>query len=95
VEAASAIEGASPAQVAIAWLLQQPCTTAPLLGARTPQQLDDLLKALELELPAEISATLDAVSATKPIFPHSMIGRTTQQAWTRPFYGTPTQEIVP
>ena len=37
--------GASVAQVAIAWLLAQPGVTAPILGPRTLEQLEDLLPA--------------------------------------------------
>jgi aryl-alcohol dehydrogenase-like predicted oxidoreductase len=42
--------GASVAQVALAWLLAQPGVTAPIIGPRTLQQLEDLLPASELTL---------------------------------------------
>ena len=40
--------GASVAQVALAWLLAQPGVTAPIIGPRTLEQLEDLLPAAEL-----------------------------------------------
>lgn len=39
---------ATPAQVALAWLLEQDAVDAPIVGPRTPEQLDDALGALEL-----------------------------------------------
>jgi aryl-alcohol dehydrogenase-like predicted oxidoreductase len=42
--------GASVAQVALAWLLAQPGVTAPIIGPRTVEQLEDLLPAAELRL---------------------------------------------
>src|SRR5256885_1145802 len=40
--------GASVSQVAVAWLLHQPGVTAPIVGPRTPEQLDDLLGAADV-----------------------------------------------
>jgi aryl-alcohol dehydrogenase-like predicted oxidoreductase len=45
--------GASVAQVALAWLLAQPGVTAPIIGPRTLEQLEDLLPAAELTLSDE------------------------------------------
>ncbi|MDZ7747059.1 MAG: aldo/keto reductase [Halobacteriales archaeon] len=44
---------ASPVQVAIAWLLEQPTMTAPIVGARTVDQLEENLAATEVELSDE------------------------------------------
>ncbi|MCZ1012545.1 aldo/keto reductase, partial [Streptomyces lydicus] len=41
--------GRTPAQVALAWTLQNPGVTAPIIGARTPTQLEDNLGALEVD----------------------------------------------
>src|SRR5881394_470852 len=46
--------GEQPADVALAWLLHTPVVTAPILGPRTREQLDGSLRALEIELPAEV-----------------------------------------
>src|SRR5258706_2879247 len=59
--------GASPTEVAIAWLLRQAAksTTAviPILGPRTREQLDGTLGALDLTLSEDQIARLDALSA--------------------------------
>ena len=53
---------ATPAQVAVAWLLAQPDVTAPLVGASRPEQLRDTVGALELQLPEAALQRLDEVS---------------------------------
>lgn len=58
---------ATPAQVALAWVRSQPGVTSTILGARTPAQLEDNLKAIDLRLS---SAQLDRLSEkTKPALP--------------------------
>ncbi len=42
--------GQEPANVALAWLLTNPTVTAPIIGPRTIEQLDDSLQALEIKL---------------------------------------------
>jgi aryl-alcohol dehydrogenase-like predicted oxidoreductase len=53
--------GEKPAIVAQAWLLAQPVVTAPIVGPRTQEQLDDALKALDITLPDETLKELDAI----------------------------------
>jgi Predicted oxidoreductases (related to aryl-alcohol dehydrogenases) len=53
--------GERPADVALAWLLQQPAVTAPIIGPRTLDQLNDSLRALEITLSDEALARLDAI----------------------------------
>ena len=53
--------GEQPANVALAWLLHQEGVTAPIIGPRTLAQLDDSLRALEIELDAEVLSRLDEV----------------------------------
>jgi aryl-alcohol dehydrogenase-like predicted oxidoreductase len=45
--------GATPAQVSLAWLLEQDAVTAPIIGPKSSEQLQDNLGALDLELSAE------------------------------------------
>ncbi len=52
----------TPAQVALLWVRDAPVVTAPLLGARTVEQLEPYLAVDDIELPAEIVAALDDVS---------------------------------
>jgi len=65
--------GCSPAQVALAWTLANPAVCAPVLGARTPEQLEDNLGALDLTLSADHLAKLDQVSAVPPVFPMDVL----------------------
>jgi aryl-alcohol dehydrogenase-like predicted oxidoreductase len=51
-------------QVALAWLLARPGMTAPIIGANSVEQLQDLLDATELSLDAAAIAALD--NAGKP-----------------------------
>jgi aryl-alcohol dehydrogenase-like predicted oxidoreductase len=64
--------GASPAEVALAWLRDRPGVVAPILGARTAQQLMLALASNELVLPDEIQTALDDVS--EPIFGYPETG---------------------
>ncbi len=52
----------SMAEVALAWLTDRPAVTSTILGARTTEQLDNNLRAADLHLTDEETATLDAVS---------------------------------
>lgn len=45
--------GATPAQVAIAWQLEHPQVTAPIVGARTVEQLEENLRAATVDLSAD------------------------------------------
>jgi aryl-alcohol dehydrogenase-like predicted oxidoreductase len=76
VDAASEIaeaHGATVPQVAIAWLLGVEGVTAPILGARTLAQLEDLLAALDLELSDDERARLEAPAPPAPIYPQRML----------------------
>lgn len=42
--------GVTRAQIALAWLRRNPVVAAPLVGARTIQQIDDAVASLELDL---------------------------------------------
>jgi aryl-alcohol dehydrogenase-like predicted oxidoreductase len=52
--------GATPNQVALAWLLQQDPQVIPIFGASSLAQLEEALQALELTLDADTVARLDA-----------------------------------
>ena len=53
---------ATPAKVALAWLLAQPWVTAPIVGANSVAQLRDLLGAVDLKLTPEEVERLNTVS---------------------------------
>jgi aryl-alcohol dehydrogenase-like predicted oxidoreductase len=63
VEKVAEAVGATPSQVALAWIVHRPGITAPIVSATTVEQLHELLGALDLRLDAETSATLDKASA--------------------------------
>lgn len=58
-EAAKAV-GASQAQVALAWIMAHPAITAPLASATSVEQLNELMGAARLTLPAEVIEKLNA-----------------------------------
>jgi aryl-alcohol dehydrogenase-like predicted oxidoreductase len=62
--------GASPAQVALGWLLGRPAVTSLIIGARTDEQLRDNLGAASLEFSTDERAALDKVSAPDLVYPH-------------------------
>jgi aryl-alcohol dehydrogenase-like predicted oxidoreductase len=53
--------GATPANVAVAWLLHNPAVTAPILGPRTLDQLTGAVEALEIALSADHLSALDQI----------------------------------
>lgn len=55
--------GWTPLEVALVWVRDRPGVTAPVVGARTAAQLKGALGVNDLELPREIVAALDDVSA--------------------------------
>jgi 1-deoxyxylulose-5-phosphate synthase len=61
--------GVSRAQVALAWVAQNPAVTAPIVGTSKPHHLDDALAALSLELAPEEIAELE-----EPYVPHEVSG---------------------
>jgi len=68
VEVAKEI-GCTPAQLAVAWTLKNPAVCSPVIGVRTPAQLEDNLGALDVEISDEQMARLDEISAVPPVFP--------------------------
>jgi aryl-alcohol dehydrogenase-like predicted oxidoreductase len=71
---ATAAEGlaTSPVAVALAWLRDRPGVVAPILGARTLGQLTGALASETLDLPNEIRAALDDVSAPALGYPEDV-----------------------
>jgi 1-deoxyxylulose-5-phosphate synthase len=69
VAALAAARGVPRAQVALAWVLQQPGVTSPIIGATKVEHLDDAVAALSLRLSPEECATLEA-----PYVPHAVVG---------------------
>jgi aryl-alcohol dehydrogenase-like predicted oxidoreductase len=69
----TAAEGldAAPGEVALAWLRDRPGVVAPILGARTANQLISALASEELDLPEEIVTALEDVSEPDSGYPEA------------------------
>ena len=61
--------GRAPLEVALAWLLARDAVASAIVGARTPAQLRASLAATDLDLPGEVHAALDDVSAPEIGYP--------------------------
>ena len=53
--------GHGPGDLALAWLLHRPAVTAPIIGPRTPEQLDGALRAVDISLDSAALARLDEI----------------------------------
>jgi aryl-alcohol dehydrogenase-like predicted oxidoreductase len=74
VDAVRAVAGERdlpPAQIALAWLLENPAVSAPIVGATKLHHLDDAVAAVEVTLSAEEVARLEAPYRPHPIMGHS------------------------
>jgi aryl-alcohol dehydrogenase-like predicted oxidoreductase len=67
--------GVSVARVALAWLLHKPHVMSVIIGAKTAEQLEDNLAAVDVELSGEEIARLDEVSALPSEYPGWMFAR--------------------
>jgi aryl-alcohol dehydrogenase-like predicted oxidoreductase len=67
--------GKTPAQVAINWLLRQPGVTAPIIGARTMEQLETNLGSAGWQLSEAALARLNQASASETPYPYEHIDR--------------------
>jgi aryl-alcohol dehydrogenase (NADP+) len=62
--------GLTNAKVALAWILQKPGVTAPIIGATKMPHLDDAIEALSIKLSPEDVAALEEVYQPHPIIGH-------------------------
>jgi aryl-alcohol dehydrogenase-like predicted oxidoreductase len=53
--------GEKPADVALAWMLQDKRITAPIIGPRTMEQLDGSLRALEIQISEETNKKINEI----------------------------------
>jgi aryl-alcohol dehydrogenase-like predicted oxidoreductase len=67
--------GKSPAQVALNWVLNRPGVTAPIIGVRTIEQLEDNLAATDWTLTPEQQEKLTKVSEVRLPYPYDFISR--------------------
>ena len=65
--------GKSYAQISLNWLLRQAGVTSPIIGARTPEQLDDNLGTTGWKLSDELVEDLSQASALEDVYPYRFI----------------------
>ncbi len=61
--------GVPQARIALAWMLQKPFITAPIVGATKPQHIEDAVAALSIRLTPDEVASLE-----QPYIPHPIAG---------------------
>jgi 1-deoxyxylulose-5-phosphate synthase len=61
--------GLPMAQIALAWLLDRPAVTSPIIGATRPHHLEDAVAAMAIQLSEEEVARLE-----EPYVPHPVLG---------------------
>ena len=71
VQAIAADHHASGPQIALAWMLQKPHISAPIIGASKMEHLDQAIAALEIKLSAEDIRRMEEIYKPHPILGHS------------------------
>jgi aryl-alcohol dehydrogenase-like predicted oxidoreductase len=69
-EIATAHKEATPAQIALAWLLAKPFVSSVILGVTKPEQFADNVAAVNLRLSPEEVESLDTLTEPKPLYPY-------------------------
>lgn len=59
-------EGVKPASLAVRWVAEHPAVTAPIIGARNLEQLEESLAAVEIEMTVELYKEISEISG-KPV----------------------------
>lgn len=81
METIAANHGVSVATVALNWVIKQPAVTSTIIGAKTLQQLNDNIAAVDLQISPEEMKQLNDVSALSPEYPGWMVNRQMQDRW--------------
>ncbi len=63
LDTVAARHNATPAQIALAWLISRPLVTAPIVSATSRKQLDDILRAPSIRLSEDDMSMLDTASS--------------------------------
>jgi aryl-alcohol dehydrogenase-like predicted oxidoreductase len=64
----------TPAQLALNWVARRPGVVSTLIGVTSVTQLDDNLRALDFDLPADLAARLDDATRPELIYPYYFSG---------------------
>ena len=62
----AAAHGASAAQVALAWVLQNPNVSSAIMGATKPSQVKENAKAAGVKLPKDVMVAIDKALGSLP-----------------------------
>ncbi len=62
-------KGVTPAQLALAWMLNKPEITSPIVGPTKVNQLDELVAAVDITITANEKKRLE-----EPYVPHPIMG---------------------
>jgi aryl-alcohol dehydrogenase-like predicted oxidoreductase len=65
----------TPARVAISWVQRRPSVASTIIGARTIEQLEDNLAALDVTLKTQHVERLNALTAPALNFPYDFVNR--------------------
>ncbi len=94
----------TPAQVALNWVATQPGITSTIIGSTKTAQLDDNLRSIEFDIPADLRKRLDDVSALEPVHPYKFFnpemqgmlsGGTSVRPWAPArVYAPPSREPI-
>lgn len=71
MEVTEQIEGAKPAQIALAWLFHRPGVTAPIIGASKMNHLEEAVAAIEIKLSDTEMKALEEAYRPHPLLGHS------------------------
>jgi len=80
--------GRSPAQTALNWITRRPGVVSTIIGATTLAQLEDNLRALDFEIPAELAQKLEEAGRPEVLYPYLFFGPALQ---SRIHGGMPTR----
>jgi voltage-dependent potassium channel beta subunit len=59
--------GTTPAALAIAWVLKNPCVASAIIGATKTSQIEENLKALDVSISDEINQKIESILQNKPV----------------------------
>ena len=76
LDAVAKEQGQDAAAVALAWCRAKAGVASPILGARTLEQLEANISALDVQLTKEQMNQLDVASELEPVFPHGFLVNT-------------------
>ncbi|PWK15022.1 aldo/keto reductase [Tumebacillus permanentifrigoris] len=76
----AAEHGINPATLAVAWAMSHPAITAPILGARNVEQLEDALAAADVDMTSEWRDEISALSVSPQ--PATDRGETLLSSWS-------------